>query len=111
MHRERLEILRRRDVNVANAVPRKAQLEASVDSAGGLEKPARREPADVRPVVPIVRVVRDGEDDLVLAFAENAIWDRQLEWSGEPLSERDELAVHPCVDLVAHAVERKIGGR
>ena len=29
----------------------------------------------------------------------------------ESLAERDELPIHPGVDLIAHAVERKIGGR
>ena len=106
MHRERLEILRRRHVHVAKPVPQETQFEIPVHAARRAKHRTGGKPGDVV-AVSEVRIVRDREYYLVRPLPENALRNLQLERGGEAGAKRDEAAVDPDMHLVAHALERQ----
>ena len=104
MHRERLQILRRRNIDVCERAAQKANLQIAVHAACGSENGAGRQSRDIVTISKI-RIVRDGQDDFIRSRFQYAVGNRELERNGEAGAECDKLPVDPYMHLVAHALE------
>ena len=94
-------------MHIGKPASQKAKFKIAVDATGRTEHGPRRQSADVCTAISQIGVVGHCKHDFVGAEPQHAIRHMQLERGGEPGMEADELSIRPCIDLIAHTLERQ----